>query len=83
MLTQEERQQFIADIAAAIRIRNTDTNLTPEQVRWVELAIQKEAQSIEFRKAIIEKSLSVLFGAALVAIGSAIYVWFTTHIFKP
>lgn len=81
-MTPEERAQFIADIAAAIRIRNTDNSLTSEQVRWVELAIQKEAQSIEFRRAIIEKSLSVLIGTGLVALGSAIFYWFTSHFYK-
>jgi len=34
--------------------------LTDEQLRWVELAIQKEAQSIRFRQAVIEKTLVAL-----------------------
>lgn len=78
-MTPAERAEFIADIAAAIRIRSTDTNLTADQVRWVELAIQKEAQSIEFRRAIIEKSLSALLGSSLLAFG----VWVASHVWRP
>ena len=43
--------------------------LTDDQHRWVELAIQKEAQTIAFRRAVIEKTTLGLVWAALVAIG--------------
>jgi len=82
-MTPEERAEFIADIAAAIRLRITDKPLTEQESQWVRLAIRKEAQAIEFRKAIIEKSLSALITAGLLALGGAIMVWFGTHIYKP
>ena len=82
-MTPEERAEFIADIAAAIRLRITDKPLTEQESEWVRLAIRKEAQAIEFRKAIIEKSLSALIGSILIAIAGAFMVWFGTHIYKP
>ena len=43
--------------------------LSPEQRQWVELAIQREAQSIRLRQAIIEKTLSGLIWSGVVAVG--------------
>lgn len=82
-MSPAERAAFITDIAAALRTRITDKQLTDQESEWVRLAIQKEAQAIAFRKAVIEKSLSALITAALVALGGAALVWFTTHIYKP
>jgi hypothetical protein len=68
-MTEEERTQLIVDIAAAIRMRSTDKQLTDDESRWVRLAIQKEAQSIVFRKAVIEKTLSALVWSFIVGLG--------------
>lgn len=82
-MTPEERAEFIADVAAAIRTRATDKQLTDQESEWVRLAIKKEAQAIAFRQAVIEKSLSALIGSGLVALGGMFLVWFTTHVYKP
>jgi len=82
-MTPQERAEFIQDIAAAIRIRSTDTTMSDEELRWVRLAIQKEAQSIELRKAIIEKSLAGLVWMCILGIGSVFLSWATAHGFKP
>jgi ABC-type dipeptide/oligopeptide/nickel transport system permease component len=82
-MTPEERAEFVADIAAAIRLRLTDKPLTEQESEWVRLAIRKEAQAIEFRKAIIEKSLSALIVTAMLAIAAAAMGWFVTHFYKP
>jgi hypothetical protein len=82
-MTPEERAEFVADIAAAIRLRITDKHLTELENEWVRLAIRKEAQAIEFRKAIIEKSLSALIVTAMLAIAAAAMGWFVTHFYKP
>ncbi len=82
-MTPQEREEFIQDIAAAIRIRYTDTALSDEEMRWVRLAIKKEAQSIELRKAIIEKSLAGLVWMCILGIGSVFLSWATDHGFKP
>jgi len=82
-MTKQEREELAAEIAAAIRSRHSDTLLTDDELRWVRLAIQKEAQSIELRKAIIEKSLIGLAWMCIVGVGSVFMSWATAHGFKP
>lgn len=48
-------------------------HLTAEQHQWVLLAIQREAQSIRLRQAIIEKTLAGLVWAAVVGLGVLVY----------
>ena len=68
-MTQDERDELISAIAAAVRVRITDKQLTDDEAQWVRLAIKKEVQSIAFRRAVIEKTLSALVWSALVGIG--------------
>lgn len=82
-MSPEERTAFAAEIAAAIRIRSTDTGLSDEEQRWVRLAIQVEVQRIELRKAIIEKTLSGLAWSAVVGLGYMVLGWATSHGYKP
>jgi hypothetical protein len=82
-MTPEERTEFAAEIAAAIRIRSTDTGLSEEEQRWVRLAIQAEVQRIEFRKTVIEKTLLSLIWAGVVGLGYIILGWATNHGYKP
>ncbi len=82
-MTKQERDELVAEIAAAIRSRHSDASLSDEEMRWVRLAIQREAQSIELRKAIIEKSLIGLAWMCIVGVGSVFMSWATTHGFKP
>lgn len=78
-MSPTERQEFIADIAAAIRIRSTDTALTEDEITFVRLAIKKESQSIKLREAIIEKTLTGLVWLLLIGIGSAAIAWLNSH----
>lgn len=80
-MTPEERQDFIADIAAAIHL-NTVPVLSEEEQRWVRMAIEKEAQSIELRKAIIEKTLTALVWSFLGSLGLMIVDFFKNHVFR-
>jgi hypothetical protein len=82
-MTPEERAELAAEIAAAIRIRSTDAGLSEEEQRWVKLAIQAEAQRIEFRKKVIEKTLLSLIWAGMVGLGYIVLVWATNHGYKP
>lgn len=82
-MTPEERIEFAAEIAAAIRIRSTDTGLSDEEQRWVRLAIQAEVQRIEFRKNVIEKTLLSLIWAGVVGLGYIFLGWATNHGYKP
>lgn len=81
--TKAERDELVQEIAAAVRIRSSDTGLTEDEQRWVRMAIQKEAQSIELRKAIIEKSLAGLVWMLILGVSSVLYQWATAHGYKP
>lgn len=67
-MTPQERQEFVADVSEAIRLRVTDKQLTDNEAQWVRLAIQKEVQTIAFRKAVIEKTLSALVWSVIVGV---------------
>jgi len=54
-MNPQERALLIAEITEAVKV--IPTVLSDDEQRWVRLAIKKEAQSIAFRTAIIEKSL--------------------------
>ena len=83
-MNEAERAQFIKDIAAALRVHEDGgTYLTTEERQWVKLAIQSEAQSIQMRKAIIEKTLAGLVWAAIVAIGYLLIDYAKNHGWKP
>jgi hypothetical protein len=78
-MTPEDRIQFIADVAAAIEATEKPPVLTTEEQQWVRLAIQKEAQSIKLRQAVIEKTLSGLAWSALVGLGYLLMDFFKNH----
>jgi hypothetical protein len=59
--------------AAVGRAMAASHQLTAEQHQWVLLAIQREAQSIRLRQAIIEKTLAGLVWAAVVGLGTLVY----------
>ncbi|WP_288076712.1 hypothetical protein [Pseudomonas sp.] len=77
-MTPEERAEFAAEIAACLR-PTTSSNLTEEEQRWVRMAIQREAQSIELRRAIIEKSLGSLVWSAIVGLGLLVLDYLKNH----
>lgn len=60
-------------IEAAVQRALMAHSLTPEQRQWVELAIQREAQSIRLRQAVIEKTLAGVVWMAVVGIGFALW----------
>lgn len=47
--------------------------LTPDEQQYVRMAIEREARRAKVQQAIIEKSLSGLVWAGLVAIGTALW----------
>ena len=82
-MTEAERAEFISAIAEAVATKAKPASLTDDEQRWVRMAIQREAQSIELRKAIIEKTLGGLVWAGLVAAGLILLEWAKTHGYKP
>ncbi len=57
--------------------------LTEDERQWVRLAIQREAQSVRLRQAIIEKSLTALIWAGIVGFFSVLYEYLKAHGWKP
>lgn len=74
-------RNLVAEIICAIN--ETHKPLTDEERQWVQLAIQREAQSIKLRRAIIEKTLGGLVWAAVVAIGYLLLDYAKNHGWKP
>lgn len=53
--------------------------LSPEEVQWVRMAIQADAQRAELRKAIIQKSLAGLAWMALAGTGAWLVDFVSSH----
>lgn len=66
-MTPEERAQFVADIAEAIR-DTVPSPLTADESQWVRMAIKREAQSIAFREAVIRHTTSGLMLLGVVGV---------------
>lgn len=81
-MTPEERAAFVSDVAAAIASSVNIPVLSQDELRWVRMAIQREAQSVELRKAIIEKSLAGLVWAAIVFLGYVMLDYLKSHGWK-
>ena len=81
-MTDLDRDEFISAIAKAVAEKAKPASLTDEEQRWVRMAIMKEAQSIELRKAIIEKTLAGLVWAAVVGLGLMLLDWAKAHGFR-
>jgi hypothetical protein len=79
-MSPEDRRELISDIITALEAKPAPS-LSDEEHRWVKMAIQKEAQSIELRKAIIEKTLAGLVWMVIVGIGYVFLDFANAHIF--
>lgn len=75
-MSPEERAQLIEDIRLAL---NPVAQLTDEEHQWVKLAIQKEAQSIALRQAIIEKSITSVIWLIITGVGYMLVDFARTH----
>jgi hypothetical protein len=53
--------------------------LSEDERRWVKLAIEREAQSIKLRQAIIEKTLGSLLWAAIAGAGLVLLDYLRSH----
>jgi hypothetical protein len=83
-MTPEEREALISDIVTAIHKRSTDmaVTLSPDEIQYVRLAIQKESQSIKLRQAVIEKTFTGLVWLVVVAVGTILLGWMKQHGYK-
>lgn len=78
-MTADERAQLAAEVAAALKEAELSNCLSEEEQQWVRLAIQKEAQSIALRQAVIEKTLAGLVWSGLVGVGYLIVDFMKNH----
>ena len=75
-MTKEELTIILREIVSEVVEKHP---LTDEEVQWVRLAIQSEANRAEFRKAVIEKTLLALLGSGFVAVGGVIVNYISNH----
>lgn len=54
-------------------------SLSDDELQWVRLAIQREAQSIRLRQAIIEKTITSLIWSAVVGAGVVLLDYLRSH----
>lgn len=79
-MTPSERANFIHEITQAVNVKSPQ--LSDDEYRWVKLAIQREAQSIKYRQAVIEKTLAGLVWFALIGLAIILKEWAVNHGFK-
>lgn len=79
-MSPEDRAALIADLAELLK--PATPQLSDDEHTWVKLAIQKEAQAIALRKAVIEKTLAGLVWSGLVGLGYVFIDFLKNHGFK-
>ena len=78
-MSPDERQELIALVTTAVEAAVVNNRLSPDEIHWVRMAIQAEAERASLRKAIIEKSLAGLMWIAIVAAGGWLVDFVTSH----
>ena len=78
-LDESTRLELISLVKTAVNEAVEQHPLTPDEVHWVRMAIQAEAERAELRKAIIQKSLAGLVWLGIVAAGGYLVDFFTAH----
>lgn len=82
-MTHDDVQAIAAQVAEIMQAKITSNPLTDEERTWVRLAIKKEAQSIAFRTAVIEKGLFALLWGAMAMLGYLAMQFLQSKGFKP
>jgi citrate lyase beta subunit len=78
-MSPDERQELLALVTTAVESVVVNNRLSPDEIHWVRMAIQAEAERASLRKAIIEKSLAGLMWVAIVAAGGWLVDFVTSH----
>jgi hypothetical protein len=78
-MSPDERQELLALVTTAVEAAVVNNRLSPDEIHWVRMAIQAEAERASLRKAIIEKSLAGLMWIAIVAAGGWLVDFVTSH----
>ena len=78
-MTPDERLELVSLVTTAVESVVVNNRLSPDEIHWVRMAIQAEAERASLRKAIIEKSLAGLMWIAIVAAGGWLVDFVTSH----
>lgn len=79
ILDDQTRLELIALVKSAVSEAVEAHPLSPEEVHWVRMAIEAEANKAAFRKAVIEKTFVGLISAAALAGGAWVVDFFVSH----
>ena len=79
VLDDQTKQELIALLKTAVAEAVESHPLSPDEVHWVRMAIQAEAERAELRKAIINKTLAGLMWVGIVAAGGWFADYFMSH----
>jgi hypothetical protein len=82
MLDDQTRLELIALVKSAVNEAVEAHPLSPDEVHWVRMAIQAEANRAAFRKAVIEKTLAGLALAAAIAVAGMFMTGFKSFLGK-
>jgi hypothetical protein len=88
-VTKQELQDIVTEaIVEASKQNIISAQLSDEEHRWVQMAIQAEASKLAFRKAVIEKTITGLIWLGITGFGAAVwtvtYEWLVNHgVYKP
>lgn len=80
---EEGREEMRDTVREAIADSMPTPLLNEEEAQWVKLAIQREAQSIRLRQAVIEKTLAGLVWSVIVGGALVLADYFKAHGWKP
>lgn len=88
VITMAEGKECMRDIIReSVQAALPHTMPTAEQLRWVDAAIKREAQTYAFRQAVIDKTITALVWAALAGLGTVLWAlakeYAQAHGWKP
>lgn len=78
-LDDQTKLELIALVKHAVNEAVEQHPLSPDEVHWVRMAIQAEADRAAFRKAVIDKSLAGVIWMALATGGGYLVDFFLRH----
>jgi len=78
-LDDQTKQELVNLVKQAVNEAVEQHPLSPDEVHWVRMAIEAQAERAKLRKAIIEKSLAGLVWICIVAVGGWIADFVLRH----
>lgn len=79
ILDDQTKQELVNLVKHAVSEAVEAHPLSPDEVHWVRMAIEAEANKAAFRKAVIEKTFVGLISAATLGAGAWLIDFFMKH----